>query len=224
MTGKHLLAAAIVALTTAQAVNATTISATIGGSALAGYNVETFDSLTPKATTVPNGDTYALTALSVSLTPDAAVVKGTTSTYAAPASDSTTYLTSGKSGYQSAPAGGQVTLSFTHTQNYLGLLWGSIDSYNTIRFYNGASLVYTVLGSTVLSQNPSVVAGNQGASGTAYVNITDLPDFTSAVFTSSSYALEFDNIAYNVPDGATTMMLLGSSLFGIGALRRRYSR
>ena len=136
--------------------------------------------------------------------------------------DATTYLTTGKN-VQNNSLGAKVVLNFTSAQNYFGLLWGSIDSYNHITFYSGkdgTGSSQTFNGGQVYTP----VTGDQEIQGTRYVNFSQLNDFQSVVFTSTQYAFEFDNVAYgNVPDGGTTMIMLGGVLCGIGAIRRRLS-
>ena len=90
--------------------------------------------------------------LGIAFTPDAAVVTGSASgAFAAPflsgangtgfgdptgdqpnGVDTSKYITSGSTGTFS-PA--KVEISFDKKQLYFGLLWGSVDSYNTLTFY-----------------------------------------------------------------------------------------
>jgi hypothetical protein len=186
--------------------------------------------VTPQTTNGPNGSAQVV------LVPDALAVQGSAAgLYAAPylsggngagfgapdqpnGVDTTTYLTSGKDG--SPNVGAKVELLFSGPQLYLGLLWGSVDAYNTLLFYNGNSLVDTVTGAMVLA-SPN---GDQGINGTVYANINTTSAFNKVVFTSSQYAFEFDNVAYSaspVPDGGTTLILLGLAIGGMGLVRQR---
>ncbi len=108
-------------------------------------------------------------------------------------------------------------------QKYFGLLWGSVDDYNTLSFYNGLTPVGSITGIDVLA-SPN---GDQGVNGTVYVNINSDTAFTKVVATSSKYAFEFDNVAYskeNIPDGGSTLALLGGVITFLGAVRRKFQK
>jgi hypothetical protein len=172
------------------------------------------------------------------------IVQGSTAsgvpTYVAPILSGSEGSGAVTSTYGTSGINGNATLTFSTAQTYLGPLWGSVDSYNLITFYNGLTEVGTLGGPTVLANDSSIVAsGGNGANGypagltpdgTTYVNI-DLPDgFTSAVFTCTgqNYNFEFDNFSFDdgsssVPDGGTTAVLLGGALVGLQALRRKLS-
>ena len=209
-----------------------TIGGAVGG-APTGANYLNFDDLSTGAhagtTTVgPNGSATVTTSL------EAQAVQGALSgKYAAPflsggngagfgnanGADTTTYLTSGIT-----PGG--VSLAFAGDQQYFGLLWGSIDLFNTLSFYDGEMFLGSVTGGQVLAG----ANGNQGVLGTLYVNISTDVGFNRVVATSSSYAFEFDNVAYNatplasnVPDGGSLMGVFGLALIGMAGIARRRS-
>jgi hypothetical protein len=184
-----------------------TINASVGG-APTGVNYANFDGLPLGAAGgISNG-------ITVSFTGDGQAVQGSLSgVYAAPylsngngtpfgdpnnGPDGTTFLTTGI---------GSVTLALPGQEMYVGLLWGSVDSYNTLSLYNGSTLVGTVTGTDVTAS----ADGNQGAIGTFYVNINSTDSFNKVVATSSSYAFEFDNVAYNgsaVPEPSSFILAL----------------
>jgi hypothetical protein len=105
-------------------------------------------------------------------------------------------------------------------------LWGSVDDYNTLSFYNGANLVGSITGADV---GPNT-NGNQGINGTFYANIDSNLAFDSVVASSSNYAFEFDNVAYDsVPQQAppppavpepSTLALFCAGILGFAGLRR----
>ena len=184
-----------------------TISASVGG-APTGVNYANFDVLPLGAA---GGTSSGIT---VSFTADGQAVQGSQSgLYAAPylsngngtpfgdpnnGPDTTTYLSTGV---------GSVTLNLPGQEKYVGLLWGSVDTYNTLSLYNGSKLVGAVTGTDVTSN----ANGDQGQLGTFYVNINSTESFNTVVATSSSYAFEFDNVAYNptaVPEPSTFILAL----------------
>jgi hypothetical protein len=130
--------------------------------------------------------------------------------------DTTRYITSGSN---TSALGAGATFTFANDQLYFGLLWGSVDNYNTLTFYNNDVVVGTITGSDVMA-NPN---GNQGAGGTTYVNINSTLAFDKVVATSTSFAFELDNIAFSenrIPEPAS-LALVGLGLLGMGAARRR---
>jgi hypothetical protein len=226
---RSLLGAAVLAAGTGMVT--TTVSATavlsgsVGGVPAGADYYETFDSLTPgsSATAMLAGG------LTVSFAPDGKAVQGAQSgQYAAPflsggngamfggqgdGADATTYLTSGG-------PNGSTTLMFDTQQKYLGLLWGSVDDYNTLEFFSGGASVASFNGLNVGNSTGTnnCIGGNQGALGTCYVNINFLTgSFDKVVATSNAYAFEFDNVAFSqtpvgVPEPQTWAM------FGLGLL------
>ena len=197
-----------------------TIDASVGG-APTGVNYANFD-------TLPLGSAGGTSSgITVSFGGDAQAVQGSQSgVYAAPylsngngtlfgdssnGPDTTTYLSTGI---------GSVTLDMPGQEKYVGLLWGSVDSYNTLSLYNGSTLVGSLTGTDVTSN----ANGNQGELGTFYVNINSTESFDRVVATSSSYAFEFDNVAYNataVPEPSSFVLAIfgGMGMFTYARMR-----
>lgn len=176
------------------------------------------------------------TVISVTTTPNAQVVSGgSPGVYAAPflsggngdgfgaggtdqpdGADATRYITAGSTG---AAAGAQVIMDLGFDAKYFGILWGSVDTYNTLSFYDGNTLVGTISGSQVTP----AATGDQGANGTYYVNINSTVAFDRVVATSTQFAFEFDNVALSaapIPAPAA-LGLFGLGLLGLGLARRK---
>ena len=117
------------------------------------------------------------------------------------------------------------SFSFTGNLSSFGLLWGSVDAYNTITFSgSGGSVSFT--GSNVLAADPGLVLGSQGANGTAFVDFTGFgAGFNTVTFTSTAPAFELSNVTASVgavPEPATwAMMVLGFAGIGFLAYRRK---
>ena len=95
---------------------------------------------------------------------------------------------------------------------------GSLDTYNTLSFYSGGTLVRSFTGSQ-LTATPD---GNQASDLTNrryYFTFGASDDINKVVFSSTFPAFEFDNIAAaisGVPEPATwAMMMLGFGFIGL---------
>lgn len=208
--------------TTANA-NPLSITSSVGG-VPTGTSYESFDTLTLGGAggTMPSG-------IIVSFSPDGQAVTGASnSLYAAPVlsnnngmpfgdpnngADMTTYLTAG------GLSGSYAKLVFPTAEKYMGLLWGSVDTFNTLDFYDASN---SLIGSITGSQVTPAATGDQGVNGTFYVNINSNVAFSYVMARSSTHAFEFDNVAFDVrpvgvPEpGVWGMFLLGLLVVGSG--------
>ena len=135
---------------------------------------------------------------------NAGIVNGSSSVTAAPffgplpgSQDTTNYLSIG--------AGGTETITFTSEKSTFGLYWGSLNSFNTIKFYDGTTLVASYSGADIIPLFPN---GNQGSfASNGYVEFSGLHSFDKVVLgTGNSNAFEIDNIsAGSAPLAHTTL-------------------
>jgi hypothetical protein len=157
--------------------------------------------------------------------------------YATPAGDSTCF------GYGPAEGGAlpdTVTLDYSGllktlgtgaSLDYLGLYYGSIDTYNDLIFYNAAGqVIQTVTGASLIARFNGSSGDQQSDSSNIYVNLAFSPgeEFTSFAFRTTSPAFEMDNLAVgfnatSVPE-PESLGLLGLGLAALGLSRRRKAK
>lgn len=125
-------------------------------------------------------------------------------------------------------APGPLTVTLPGLKGYFGLLWGSIDTYNTIDFLKNGVSVGSFTGTEIAALAGLKVAdatnGNFGID--RYVNFFSTtgnaqtsPDYFDQVrFSSAQAAFESDNHAYAIPTPALLPGLIG---LGVAALRKR---
>jgi hypothetical protein len=118
-----------------------------------------------------------------------------------------------------------VRLTFDSAQSAFTMLWGSIDSFNTITFFSGASNVYSLTGTALVA-----LLGLPGTPKTfdqvALVTFSDFgpTGFDSIQFRSTLPSFEFALLApvAPIPVPAAGLLLL-SALGGIALIRRTRS-
>ncbi len=105
--------------------------------------------------------------------------------------------------YFAAQPNGSISISYAQSQRYFGMAWGSVDTYNSLTFYRGNTVVEQIPGKAI----SNAAAGDQGLHGTYYVNMnfTGASSFDRVVATSSSPAFEFNVVAYSTQTQAITV-------------------
>jgi hypothetical protein len=162
--------------------------------------------------------------------------RGSVSGAASPAGDSTCFAYGPSIG---GPLPDTVTLNYTGllstlspgaSLDYLGLYYGSIDTYNDLVFYDAnGNIIQTITGTSLITAFNGQSGNQQADSSNIYVNLAFTPgeQFTSFAFTTSNIAFEMDNVA--VGFNATAVPEPGSlALLGLGlaaaALARKKTR
>jgi hypothetical protein len=211
------IAAAAVALSTAA--GAATISVLAPGTLMPGFGpVVTFDEVGVAAETYGSTSPYGLPLdFGGAQFSGSGIVmnnsgQGSLGLYATPFGDTTNYM--------AVLGGGTEYINYSSLRDSFGLYWGSVDTYNSLAFYNGSTLVATTTGPEV--DPPLFANGGQTSYGSnGYVLINSLPKFNEVVVTSTSNSFEFDNVVAGVPEPSTwAMMLLGLAGLGYAAIRR----
>ena len=119
---------------------------------------------------------------------------------------------------------GEATVELAGSYNYFGLFWGSVDTYNSIDFYDSNDILVASVGGADIQG--LLANGNQTSwKSNRYINFffTDGMTYDSYTMTSNGYAFESDNHAYgNVAvSEPATLALFGFGLAALGFARRK---
>ena len=178
------------------------------------------------------------------------IQKGTTGFAAAPGGDcvqgpgnvagcNATYFAYGPGQGGAMPSGVKVSFASLlgaygpgYGVDYLGVFYGSVDTYNEIRFYDDLGNLISgigdlsdgILSGTEILDALSLSSGNQIDSN-VYVNLGFQPgdQFTSFEFYTTGVAFEIDNVVTHIgriPEPGS-LMLISLGLFGLAGLRRK---
>ncbi len=200
----------------------------VAGPAFAITNVVGNDTGAPDGG-VPAGLTTVVTfdgpnAVGVTNTTTGAVYEGSASVggqYAAPA------LTAPGTNYQAVQTGGSSTFDFTGFKassmlplSRFSLYWGSVDTYNTLQFLSGATVISSFTGADFLPAGGNQVDPITNRRITFGFDKAD--NITGVRFLSSQNAFEYDTFGAAVPEPASWAMLIaGFGLVGATMRRRR---
>lgn len=141
--------------------------------------------------------------------------------YAQPGDDFTKYLTVAPLG--NTLGNNPVTINSNEQLDYFGMYWGSIDSYNSIAFYQGNKLLASFTG----------IGISGGIPHHSYINFfaEENESFDRIILSSSLPAFETDNHAYKLasePEPTTSVpeptSAIGLLIFGTVAYRLRKSK
>ncbi len=111
-------------------------------------------------------------------------------------------------------------VQFSSGLKYFGFLWGSPDTYNTVSYFNGSTLLGSFNGTA--AYGPSNGDQSIGRYFNAFAGAGE--QITRITFSSTTNAFETDNHAYiaAIPEPETYAMLLaGLGLMGFVARRRK---
>lgn len=127
----------------------------------------------------------------------------------------------GTGAYVYVTGGSSVTLTLPTGMSYLGMLWGTVDDFNSIAFYDGGTLIGSfdnpgapITGADLLppAEGDTAVYANFYAHGGT---------FDRVVFSSGSNSFEFDNLAVAETPLPAAVALFGTAVAALGFLGRR---
>ncbi len=153
-------------------------------------------------------------------------VTGTTPEYLSGNYGSSLTTSASASGNYLSTGTGTITIDFSTPQISLALLWGSIDTSNSLTFNDASG--FKVTGTDVQTAAAGFISnGFQGPGGSAYVVVDTTTPFTTVTATSGVVSFEFAGVAGDTghftatPEPASFFLFgLGIGLIAFGAYRR----
>jgi hypothetical protein len=197
------------------------LALSVGSSSAATFDVEDWDAqgsgngagidfAVGYGANTPTGATWSL--------PGADIVTGN-STGIAQSPFNSNGLTGTQDYFSVNPGNTGAALTFGALQTAFSILWGSVDTYNSISFYEGANWMGTFTGTQIGTATGSSLTSATGYEISALVSFGDFGNgFNRVEFTSTSNAMEFGLAPVPLPAGG---LLLIGALGGLAALRRR---
>lgn len=134
-----------------------------------------------------------------------AIVSGSLSgSYEAPYLDTTQYFTVNSLSEQTGNSA--IVIFGGAAYNYLGLYWGSINTYNKIQLLNSGNIIASYLATDIMSMidDEETISPSD-----RYINIYLDSDFDGIRFSSTLPAFEIDNLAVGVHAPVPGAILLG---------------
>lgn len=183
----------------------------------AGYNAST-----------PAGATWSTPASIVNADPYTVNGQHKSPFFRTPLADSQTYFVAGGS-VADQPVVNPAVLNFDTDQNNFDILWGSIDNYNTLSFWNDGSEVASFIGTEIFNAytdpDAEFTSENVRYEEIALVNFLfgDNELFDEVRFASSTTAFEFALPVAAVPLPAAAWLMI-SAFAGLGFVARRRNK
>ena len=152
---------------------------------------------------------------SIHAVPVAGVTAGNEPTYLTGDYGSTQTTDPLASGNYLSTGTGSITVTFDRPEISLGLLWGSIDTSNSVTFDNGDTFTGAQIQALALG-----FAGNgyQGAGGSAYVLAVESDPFTSLTFSSGVTSFELASVVASVERISPVPLPASAPMFGAALL------
>jgi hypothetical protein len=217
-----VVAAAVLALGIAGGAQAATVTVLGQSTNSVGNQADVFGA--GYGANTPVGATWSPAGTDPTVTPPPSILAGAYKSpfWRTPVANTQDFFSVAKRVNNEGAAGPAVRLNFGAPQSAINLLWGSIDTYNTLSFFSGATNVFSLTGTQLAAiLGVSLVPGSTANyDQVALLNFGgfDQAGFDSIEFRTTGIAFEFGLAPVPVPAAG---LLLLTALGGIAVLRRR---